>query len=286
MDFADFDKNFDKTAHAVLALCQADATCSAKLGPDPLAKAMEALAAVDAGQCPIAGAGSIRAVFGQFMGLQYYERLLLPASIYRILRCSAADYDWLSRVSTYAKGFWGTFYPAAEHDSQAVFNNIVFSELWPNNPTSAELLAQEQTMIAFWGWPPSWAGLASSWPKYPHDAYYGNWPSSPAPILVLQGTLDPRTPYGSVVKIHYSGPNQYYVELPKANHGTAWIEAAPTADPSDQYGCGWQVIQSFLADPTKAPDTSCIAGMAPLDWGNPPAWWLARVGITDLWENP
>jgi hypothetical protein len=51
-------------------------------------------------------------------------------------------------------------------------------------------------------------------------------------------------------------------------------------------GCGWQVIQSFLSDPTKAPDTSCIAGMAPLDFANPPPEWLALVGIKDLWENP
>jgi hypothetical protein len=31
---------------------------------------------------------------------------------------------------------------------------------------------------------------------------------------------------------------------------------------------------------------SCIAGMAPLDFGNPPADFLAAVGIQDLWENP
>ncbi|MBK6520297.1 MAG: hypothetical protein IPM79_28640 [Polyangiaceae bacterium] len=44
-------------------------------------------------------------------------------------------------------------------------------------------------------------------------------------------------------------------------------------------------MQSFLADPSQPPDTSCIEGMAPTDFANPPAEWLALVGVGDLWEN-
>jgi hypothetical protein len=102
---------------------------------------------------------------------------------------------------------------------------------------------------------------------------------------VLQATLDPRTPFGEVVEPHYSGPNQYFVELPLANHGVHADENAPMEE-REVYGCGWRVIESFLADPMAPPDTTCIAGMAPLDFGNPPATWLAEVGIPDLWENP
>jgi len=43
---------------------------------------------------------------------------------------------------------------------------------------------------------------------------------------------------------------------------------------------------SFLANPSAAPDTSCIAQMLPLDFGSPPAKWMAAVGIEDLWANP
>jgi hypothetical protein len=140
-------------------------------------------------------------------------------------------------------------------------------------------------MIAFNGDPPALAGLAPTWPKYPHDAYYGRWPSSPAPTLVLQGELDPRTPYGDVVKPHYSGKSQFYVEMPRGGHGLEWPLASPMADLTAP-SCGAQVVQSFLADPTRPPDTSCIAGMAPLDFGHPPPEFLALVGIQDLWENP
>ena len=50
-------------------------------------------------------------------------------------------------------------------------------------------------------------------------------------------------------------------------------------------GCGWQVIRSFLEDPTRSPDTSCIAGLAPV-FADPPKEWFDLVGIQDLWENP
>ena len=50
--------------------------------------------------------------------------------------------------------------------------------------------------------------------------------------------------------------------------------------------CGLQEMLSFLADPTKATDTSCVADMAPLDFGTPPAEWLGAVGIKDIFENP
>ena len=265
----------------MLALCQADATCSAKLGPDPVAKAQQALAAVLEGKCSIPSSPPIRVAFGSFVGTAYHERLLLPASIYRILRCNDADRSWLSKAFSYPGK---ASYP--EHGwSDVVMNNIVLSEQWQTNPTPADVLAQQGTLLAIQGFMWNMAGVALSWPRYPHDAYYSSWPSSPVPMLVLQATLDPRTLFGDVVKPHYSGQGQYFVELPKANHGVILNENSPMADP-DAYGCGWQVVQSFLADPTKAPDTSCIKGMAPLDFSNPPAWWLARVGITDLWENP
>ena len=286
MVWTDFDKHKDNTAHAVLALCQSDATCSAKLGPDPHAKAEQALAAFDAGKCVVGSYDwtRIRFIFGvMYLGWGgYYERLLLPASIYRVLRCNAADRTWLSKVFAYQPtyGYWGAGY------SDVVYWNIARSEFWPpNGPTPADLVAQQKTMLAIDDGLPEVAAIAPLWPAYPHDAYYGSWPSSPAPILVLQGGLDPATPYAALVKPHYSRPGQHFVELPKANHGVVWNEKSPMVDPA-AYGCGWQVAQSFLADPAKAPDTSCIKGMAPLDFGNPPAWWLARVGIQDLWENP
>jgi pimeloyl-ACP methyl ester carboxylesterase len=277
MDFAEFDRNFDTKTRAVLALCQGDATCSAKLGADPVAKAEQLLAATDLGAC-----ASWRTRLGDFVGNSYFDRLLLPATLYRARRCTAADQAWLQRVGSYIT--WQNIIFSAGYSS-VVHDNVVVSEFWHTNKTAAGLSAEEATMIGIEGSNPGNARAAEYWPKYPLDSYYGKWPSSPAPTLVLQGGLDPRTPYGDIVKAHYSGKNQYYVEMPLAAHWIASPNTTPMVDPNAP-GCGWQVILSFLADPTKPPDTSCIAGMAPLDFGNPPPEWMAVVGIKDLWENP
>lgn len=196
------------------------------------------------------------------------------------MRCNAADQSWFQKIGQYqtAPGYVDTGHSAV------VNKNITYSELWTTDKTADEIRAAEKTLLAIFG-TATWADLEPSWPKYPHDEYYRSWPSTPQPILVLQGTLDPRTAYGDLLKPHYAGPNQYYVELPLANHFAVAPENAPMVDPG-AYSCGWQVLLSFLADPTQPPDTSCIAGMAPLDFGNPPAEFLAAVGIQDLWENP
>jgi pimeloyl-ACP methyl ester carboxylesterase len=279
LDFAAFDRQFDGAARAVLELCKTDATCSSKLGPDPIAKAIAALAAVDSGTCN-PGIGPIRQYFGKCVSnLYYFERMLLPASVYRILRCNSGDIAWLGTVAAYLPQ------PSANPgpgNSDATWYNIGFSDLWPNNPSSADLVASEQSMVGYAGWPPYLASIASSWPKVAHDSYYGQWPSPQLPMLILQGTIDPQTPFGAVVKPHYSGPNQYFVEVARANHVV--LLSSPMVDPVEDT-CGVKIMQSFLADPSKPPDTSCIAGMAPLDFGNPPADWLSVVGISDLWEN-
>jgi len=82
---------------------------------------------------------------------------------------------------------------------------------------------------------------------------------------------------------HYTAPTHYYVKLPNANHTVTWDEDAPMVDPTVR-GCGFQIALAFTKNPNVAPDTSCTTSMPPLDFGAPPAHWLARVGITDLWE--
>jgi RNA polymerase sigma factor (sigma-70 family) len=285
IDFSMQDKQFDDAAHAVLDLCQADATCSAKLGPDPVATGHQAVDALWSGACnpwPEYDMGLANFLAGGMLPPgkgPYFDRILLPASIYRILRCNSADLAWFGQVHTHMMNYGG--YGASDGFADATCYNVEFSEFWPSNPSPADLKAQEPTLIAFTGMV-SDATIASSWPRYPTDSYYGTWPTSSAPTLVMQGTLDPLTPFGDIVKTHYSGANQYFVEFPNATHVV--VGASPMVDPNAQ-NCGIQVLLSFLTDSTKAPDTSCVAGMAPLDFSNPPADWMATVGITDLWEN-
>ena len=126
---------------------------------------------------------------------------------------------------------------------------------------------------------------ADKWPAYPRDEYDAQWPDSPAPMLLLYAGLDPIGRYGDVARAHYTRPDQFHVDLPYAEHATFYPLSTPMADLAEP-SCGWQIIESFLADPSLGPDTSCIGGMMPVDFGNPPPEWLALVGITDLWEGP
>jgi pimeloyl-ACP methyl ester carboxylesterase len=281
VDMAQSGQRQDAKARELLAACTANATCLAKLGPDPVAAATQAVAAVDAGTCA-PGIGAIRSFLASFLTVGFYfEQMLLPAAIYRILRCEPADLTWLGQVNGYMSHLGASW--SAAGSSDATYYNIAFSEMWPSNPSAADLAAQAAASIADDGGAATFASFAPAWPRYALDSYYGTWPSSPATILVLQGTSDPVTPYGDIVRQHYAGANQYYVELPHATHGA--VATSLMADPRAPT-CGLQVLLSFLADPSRPPDTSCIALMAPLDHGNPPASWLNTVGIADLWENP
>jgi hypothetical protein len=274
------DQQIDAKARTLLEACKSDATCLAKLGPDPVAAAALAVARVEAGQC-VPAVGEIRPFLGMFVSGLYFEQMLMPAAIYRISRCNYADLDWFAKLLGYFQtqlGFTPT--PGA---SDATHLNILYSELWPSHPTQAALRAQASSQIANSGFLPMLASLADAWPRFPTDSYLGGWPSSQTAMLVLQGTMDGVTPFGDLVKPHYLGANQYFVEIPGASHVV--VASSPVADPAAT-PCGLQVMLSFLANPSLPPDTSCIAAMPALDYGNPPAKWLATLGIADLWENP
>jgi pimeloyl-ACP methyl ester carboxylesterase len=279
-DYANFDVQFDDTAHSVLELCKTDATCSAKLGPDPIATAQKAVAAVDAGTCALPG---IRFFLGEgLLGNQsQYERTLFPAAIYRILRCNDADRAWFEKARSFV-GWWGSLSHVGFNDFVKL--NVDFLESWSTDITTTDIAARRTAQVATSLYSSELASWASRWPRGFRDGYFGKWPSSPVPILILQGTLDPRTPYGDIMRAQYSGKNQYYVEFPGANHAIFLPTATPMVEPAAP-GCGWQVIRSFLEDPTRAPDTSCISGMMPV-FGTPPKEWFDLVGIQDLWENP
>jgi pimeloyl-ACP methyl ester carboxylesterase len=277
MDFAEFDRNFDEKARQVLALCEADPFCSAKLGGDPIGRAEEVIAQ-EGSACELPGGA--KGFFGYLVGSDYFDRLLLPASIYRVLRCDEADREWLQRVADYQDWYVSV---VTVGFSEAVFRNIMYSEFWQTDATYSELIAQQESLLAISSLA-AWGIGADLWPRYPRDEYYGLWPSSSAPTLALQGGFDARTPYGEVVSAHYSGEGRYYVELPSAVHGVLGSLNSPMTQLGDP-GCGWQIIQTFLSDPSVRPDTSCIDEMLPIDFANPPPGWLSQIGIDDLWEN-
>jgi hypothetical protein len=74
------------------------------------------------------------------------------------------------------------------------------------------------------------------------------------PVLVAAGSVDPITPPDYAEAILPGLENATYVELPYTGHGATGQD------------CGATILGDFLADPERAPDTSCIDEMEPPDF--------------------
>jgi pimeloyl-ACP methyl ester carboxylesterase len=92
--------------------------------------------------------------------------------------------------------------------------------------------------------------------------------SMPAPVggdiptLILTGYLDDRTPTEHARRIAATLSRAYLVEFPDEGHDTR-----PSA-------CHASVVMQFLEDPTRRPDTACVAAIPPIPFAT--AWEPAR----------
>jgi hypothetical protein len=100
------------------------------------------------------------------------------------------------------------------------------------------------------------------WPRYAHDRWVGKYPESAAPVLLMNGTLDPQTPleFAKQIAPHYTKLYQSLVVFPRAAHGT--IEQSPMEGGVPKEACGAMMWGQFVADPTRPLDTSCTANSA------------------------
>ncbi|MCL4265220.1 MAG: alpha/beta hydrolase [Anaerolineae bacterium] len=74
--------------------------------------------------------------------------------------------------------------------------------------------------------------------------------TSDIPTLILAGEYDPITPPAWGQQIQANLGNAYYYEFPGTGHGVSLSGE-----------CGVSVVESFLADPTAEPDTTCVAAL-------------------------
>jgi pimeloyl-ACP methyl ester carboxylesterase len=75
---------------------------------------------------------------------------------------------------------------------------------------------------------------------------------SEIPSLVLAGRYDPITPPRWAQEVANNLPNSYYVEFPSKGHN---LDAGTS--------CAEEIKRSFLQDPWREPDTSCLASEPP-----------------------
>ncbi|WP_437821688.1 alpha/beta hydrolase [Sorangium sp. So ce1078] len=126
--------------------------------------------------------------------------------------------------------------------------------------------------------------LEDAWPRYPHDQFWGGWPSSTVPILAMNGQLDPQTPIGlaELAADRLTAPHQTFVAVPWSAHVVATGSPVKTAGAAP---CGTQMMARFIAAPEAPIDTTCLDDLVPVTWNEDPAVVEMLFGTDDMWEN-
>jgi pimeloyl-ACP methyl ester carboxylesterase len=232
--------------------------------------------------CP--GAGVSQAEWKRFLAQairKVQTRPLVPALIYRLLRCAPEDEAAIGHLLDYVGSF------PAEPDSAfhvPLYAHIVLSELWDLTPLSvAEYAASDQSLLIAPGNTDYFQALWEEWPRTPEDALANQTASPTTPVLLLQGGLDPQTsklaadPFASALEAQ----GHSYVVFPDAPH--AVIGQTPIAgNPTEQ--CADLLVRAFIADPSVT-SHSCQAELAPLDFGDNVELAAEALGTGSIWEN-
>jgi pimeloyl-ACP methyl ester carboxylesterase len=278
---------FNQVGEDFMAVCATDATCGAKLGGDPWGALGALLTALDGGHCPDAGLDRVglRTLLAQML-MSWDFRPLIGPVIYRLSRCDAADVTAVKKLSALV-----TTPPFTYHEKyfSSVLNlHIVHSDLYPDNPpTPAQMQAEADASYI------STVGLGidtfetfvrDQWPLYPRDEYWQGWADTSVPILMLNGDLDPQTPIWVATPAvdHLNKANQHFVTVPGAPH--CIVCQTPVRTPGEPT-CGTTLLRGFLADPTQAPDRTCLDDLALIDFVGGPGWPEYLLGEPDYWEH-
>jgi pimeloyl-ACP methyl ester carboxylesterase len=279
------DEYDEKVGRRILELCAADAACTAKL-PDPEGALRDLQSRLASGHCPEAEARlELRQVLN-YLATYFPFHAMIPGLIYRLQRCDPADVAVLDRIVDKALGL---DFPE-RYLSQVTNENVIYSELWasPRFADNAALLgyldgvyAGDTLFANGQGYYMNDAYLR--WPRY-RDPLDDVWASTTVPVLMLQGQLDPATPYDFSVEVtqHFAGPRQTYVAFPYGAHNV--FVGTPVAGGPPPLHCADRIFSAFLADPEGPLDTSCVAETLPPDFVG--THWAPRIlDAPDYWEN-
>jgi pimeloyl-ACP methyl ester carboxylesterase len=250
------DLTQDAVNRAILAHCDEDASCSARLSAPTLEVAERVIAAADAGACSLAedvgldGVGMRRAL----SQLASDATFLVPALLFRYERCSAEDGEVFANVA--ATLDWAdTLLPSLPDFSLPTNYHVSRAEFWDAATTVADTEAAFRTTVASNGASMRWAERFATWPWPVPDVDDGlhAWSVRTVPTLVLLGAIDASTPAALVAPLRDElGPGSTFVELPFARH----VESARDT-PAGR--CASSLVEAFLDAPGASLDDGCAA---------------------------
>ena len=281
-----FDVGFDEIGREVLAACAADEECAALFETgDPYAEGFEALRSFDT-RCPIAAGGrttamDLRGGLG-FLLTARNTRRAVPAVLRMAARCDVEDQRALRFFGDLLFPETGTVWPdeVARLRSDLLFHGVVRSELQDDPVLTPEAYAERLEGLVFRGGGRRdvalYAATLAALPRIPPDpANFGRVPETTRPVLMLNGALDPQTPpsVGRSLYEALTGPNQHYVEVPRATHVVA------------NTNCGRNLVLAFLRDPTSEPNRGCLEDLDALDFSDNADLARAYFGMDTLYPE-
>ena len=285
---AAFDLNHDRIGRVILNACADDAGCAARIA-EPTRFAGELLDRIEMGHCSnlwdaVAGwEPPTRESITRLLGVLIQSprtRGFVPAVLYRLSRCDAADRDALVQIAT---RFSDLTLPQSALDLNAFHtlgNHINFSELW-EDPTAAQEVDLATALFTAGGMS-SASELAALWPTYaaPERDVIAE---TTTPALLLMGELDPQTPpsTGAPLAERYQQIEQTVVVIERGAHNL--IVNSPLQGTEET--CGSQLLEQFLAQPSATLDTSCATMTLPLVFDGQPALSQDLMGTSDRWGD-
>jgi hypothetical protein len=284
-NFATWGVDHEQVGKEFFAACGADEFCSRYLGKGdaPYQTVVELHKKVDAGHCPLPDGASSSDRIARVSGDMLTDaslRMLLPAFIYRLDRCNDEDRAFVLTVLSFLKFLQESRNPDIPQDNDDLLKkNIVYSEMYTAAPLDDPWGDLERTRrqnaanhfsdtgiydfeesLLFADFPSGQHPIA-----YPHDGYFDKFPDTLSHVLVMNGMLDPQTPwqYGHTqydgLRLH-GGARKWMADIPGATHGVA---------SSGAQECGFLTLVEFLKNPTMDPlaGANCIGHMPPINFG-------------------
>ena len=281
------DQDADEAAKKMFDACAKDAGCQKRLGDDPRARALALYDKLDLGHCKKLGLYGpprtiVRRMLGQMM-MNEETAHLIPAVIARAERCEPQDTKALLYLEWYFYGrSGGTFGEVSVRQwGWYLSAQITFSEMWEAPSPTKEVLAEWRAPLAVSrDVTTGFDGSLEVVPRYAKDAYVGAYATTDTPMLMLQGDWDPATlsAKAQIVKTHFHGPYQTWVDIPGGGHGALGHQRNAAGA-----SCGTSMILQFVADPKQPIDSSCLADAVPLSFDGSPALNKTLFGTEDLW---
>lgn len=281
-DLSPYDLQFEPIGRRVFReLCPGATACASHLGADPEAFLDRVFASLGAGHCGSLGVdlATWKVVFGVFL-MDYNLRNWLPALVYRLDRCNAADREAIATLfSRIFSGGGGL--PRTSHVLQI---HQVLSEFFPRaHVDDAPIAAARSTATFFQDALRDAYAMQDSWPRSPLDPNASAYAPPSVPMLVMAGDLDPAAPpatVGNGYRDHLTGPHQTFVLIPFGAHTV--LTSAPVA--AGMPSCSVQLVRAFLADPSATLPVGCAAEVLHPSLDAPPDLAMRYWGTPNLYD--